>query len=172
MRRTDKNWTTLDEMRDSFLPDPATEDASNAAVELRERLVKVEQQVLAQYTATAAYATIAKQNVDTCRAEARADLDRVQGTVVALIEKLRNEVHNRLGAGESLLVTSPAVAGVDAMARLAALEEKLATMSNVLERTVRENETLRAQVAGFVEQRMQEDGWLVSSGSASELSLR
>ena len=69
---------------------------ATVAVELRKRLVKLEQQVMSQYTSMAAYATIAKQDLESTKAEGRADLDRSQATLIGLLEKLRSEVNIRL----------------------------------------------------------------------------
>ena len=69
MRRNDKSWAELDELLEPFLPEEAAETASATAVEFRMRLVKVEQQVMSQYTSMAAYATIAKQDFESGRAE-------------------------------------------------------------------------------------------------------
>ena len=95
MRRNDKSWMELDELLEPFLPAKSAETGTAVAVEFRNRLVKLEQQVMAQYTAMAAYATIAKQDVEAARAEV-VDLDRSQATLIGLIEKLRNEVNTRL----------------------------------------------------------------------------
>ena len=64
MRRNDNNWMELDELLEPFLPAENAEAGTAVAVEFRNRLVKLEQQVMAQYTAMAAYATIAKQDVE------------------------------------------------------------------------------------------------------------
>ena len=96
MRRRDKSWMDFDELTKPFLAPDSPESATTVAVELHDRMVKVEQQVLAQYTATAAYATLAQQGAEQVRAEARADLDRVQSTALGLIDKLRVVVNNRL----------------------------------------------------------------------------
>jgi hypothetical protein len=96
MRRNDKSWMELDELLEPFLPAEHEQTGTAVAVEFRNRLVKLEQQVMSQYTAMAAYATIAKTDSEAVKVEARADLDRSQATVIGLIEKLRNEVNTRL----------------------------------------------------------------------------
>ena len=73
MRRSEKSWLEFDELTRPFLEPGSEESVTSVAVELRDRMVKVEQQVLAQYTATAAYATLAQQGVEQARAESRAD---------------------------------------------------------------------------------------------------
>ena len=75
MRRSEKKWMEYNELTTPFLTPDSDESVTSVAIELRDRMVKVEQQVLAQYTATAAYATLAQQGVDNARAEARSDLD-------------------------------------------------------------------------------------------------
>ena len=79
-RRSDKSWMEYDEASTPFLSPDSDEATASIAAELRDRMSKVEQQVLAQYTATAAYATLGQQAVDQARAESRADLDRLQAT--------------------------------------------------------------------------------------------
>lgn len=170
MRRNDKSWMELDELLEPFLPEEHAETGTAVAVEFRNRLVKLEQQVISQYTSMAAYATIAKQDVERVRAEARSDLDRSQATVIGLIEKLRNEVNVRLDGLERRSVGGDLSA--DGATRLARVEHDLASATAALQKCIRENQELRSQVAGLVEHRMQEQGWLVSSGTTDELSLR
>ena len=169
MRRNEKSWTELDELLEPFLPDEAAENASTVAVELRNRLVKLEQQVMSQYTSMAAYATIARQDVESTRAESRSDLDRSQATLIGLLEKLRSEVSIRLDGLERR--SSGGGLSGDADSRLGRLEEQLASALEALQLCVRENQELRGQVAELVEHRMREQGWLVS-GAPQALSLR
>ena len=144
---------------------------NSVAVELRDR-VKVEQQVLAQYTATAAYATLAQQGVETARAEARADLDRTQWTIIGLLDRLRTEIGSRLDGIEARPSLPSTSLALDAASRLAMLEDRMSAMVGALESCVHENMLLRQQVDELLQRQMQHDGWLVSSGGASELSLR
>ena len=51
----------------------------------------------------------------------------------------------------------------------ARLESDLAAATAALQQCLEENHELRAQVAELVEHRMQEQGWLVSSGTAEAL---
>lgn len=171
MRRRDKSWMDLDELTKPFLAPDSPESATAVAVELRDRMVKVEQQVLAQYTATAAYATLAQQGTEQVRAEARADLDRVQSTLLGLIEKLRVEVNNRLDGIEARPDVRAASFMSDSSGKVAALEERMKAMVTALEGCVRENLVLREQVDELLHRQMQQDGWLESSGSLSEFSL-
>ena len=159
----------LDELLEPFLPAEHNETGAVVAVEFRNRLVKLEQQVLSQYTSMAAYATIAKQDVEAVKVEARADLDRSQATVIGLTEKLRNEVNGRL---DGLERRSAGDLSADDVSRLSNVERDLASALTALHQCLQENQELRAQVAGLVEQRMQEQGWLVSSGTPEALSLR
>jgi hypothetical protein len=170
MRRNDKSWTELDELLEPFLPEETAETASATAIEFRKRLVKLEQQVMSQYTSMAAYATIAKQDFESGKVEGRADLDRSQATLIGLLEKLRNEVNTRLDGLERRW-GGDALEG-DAGTRLARLEDQLTSATDTLQQCLRENQELRAQVSELVEQRMHEQGWLVSSGTAETLSLR
>lgn len=170
MRRNEKSWTELDELSEPFLPDESGETASAMAVEFRKRLVKLEQQVMSQYTSMAAYATIAKQDFEAAKAEGRADLDRSQATLIGLLEKLRNESNTRLDGIERRMGGGDTSA--DAVTRLGRLEVELAAATTALRQCVLDNEELRSQVAELVGQRMQEQGWLVSSGTTGALSLR
>lgn len=160
-----------DELARPFLDPESDESATSVAVELRDRVVKVEQQVLAQYTATAAYATLAQQGVDTARAEARADLDRTQAAVIGLLDRLRTELTNRMDGVEARPGLPSTSLALDAASRLAAMEDRMNAMVGALESCVHDNIMLRHQVDELLQRRMQEDGWLVSSGSSSELSL-
>ncbi len=167
MRRNDKSWAELDELLEPFLPDDLTDAATTVGVEFRNRLVKLEQQVMSQYTSMAAYATIAKQDVATARAESRADLDRSQATLIGLLEKLRSDVNARLDGLERHRGDG---AGSDA--RLANMERQLSDATATLQQCLRENQELRGLISELVDQKMQTQGWLVSSGSAVSLSLR
>lgn len=171
MRRSDKTWSELQDSAKSFLPDETAESTAAAASEIRTKVTRLEQQVLAQYTAMASYATIGQQNVDHCRAEARSDLDRSQATVIGLIEKLRAEMLARLSGADHRSTPMQALT-VDGATRLKTLEDQIASMAGALEIYARENVQLKAQVAGMVEHSMEADGWLVSDGSNPELSLR
>lgn len=169
MRRNDKSWTDLDELLEPFLPEEHAETGTAVAVEFRNRLVKLEQQVLAQYTSMAAYATIAKNDVESARAEGRSDLDRSQATLIGLLEKLRNEVNTRLDGIERRSAGGD-LSG-DAGARLSRLEHELSTATTALQQCLQENNELRSQVSELIEHRMHEQGWLVSSGTTVALSL-
>lgn len=170
MRRNDKSWMELDELLEPFLPAEHAETGTVVAVEFRNRLVKLEQQVMSQYTSMAAYATISKNDSEAVKVEARANLDRSQSTVIGLLEKLRNEVNIRLDGLERR--TASGDLSADGSARLAKLEGDLASAVSALNQCVQENQHLRAQVSELVEQRMQEQGWLVSSGTPEALYLR
>ena len=170
MRRNEKSWMELDELLEPFLPAEHNETGTVVAVEFRNRLVKLEQQVLSQYSSMAAYATIAKQDVEAVKVEARADLDRSQATVIGLTEKLRNEINGRLDGLERRSVGGDL--SEDGASRLAKVERDLASAVTALQQCLQENQELRTQVTGLVEQRMQEQGWLVSSGTPEALYLR
>ena len=173
MRRSDKNWKELDESPTPFLPEESDESAITVIAELRERLSRLEQQVLAQYTATAAYATLTQQGLDEARAESRADLDRAQSTIIGLLDRLRAEMGGRLDAVE----TGRSFAGdgggsPEVAARLAAMEERIGGLMRALEGSVHENMTLRQQIADLQRKVMQADGLLISGGGPSDLHLR
>jgi hypothetical protein len=170
MRHNDKSWPELDELLEPFLPEVSAENATAVAIEFRNRLVKLEQQVMSQYTAMAAYATIAKQDVATARAESRSDLDRSQATLIGLIEKLRSEFKYRLDMIERRSAGGD-LSG-DAGTRLGRVEHELVAIMTALQRSLDENHELRSQISELMENQMHENGWLVSTGSTETLSMR
>jgi len=172
MRRTDKSWMEYDELTKPFLSPDSDESVTSVAIELRDRMVKVEQQVLAQYTATAAYATLASQGADAVRAEARADLDRSQSTIIGLLDRLRTEINNRLDGLDSRSFGGGSGVPADVAGRLQAMEERMNGVLHALEGCVHENMMLRAQIEELQQRQMANEGWLVSNGGPSELSLR
>ena len=161
-----------DEVVVPFLDPEGTENTASVALELRERLLKLEEQVLGQYSSTAAYATLAQQGADQARAEARADHERLQTTIIGLLDRLRVEMNTRLDAVESRPAAGTAALSTDASARFVELEEKTNVVITALHAFGQENVRLRQQVEELLAQQMRTDGWLVSSGSASELALR
>lgn len=171
MRRSEKRWMEDDELSRPFLSPDSDESSTSVAVELRDRMVKVEQQVLAQYTATAAYATLGQQGVDQARAEARADLDRSQSTIIGLLDRLRSEVGNRLDGLDARPHAGGNSLPSDSAARLAALEDRMSGVLHALEGCVHENMALRQQIDELMQHQMLSNGWLVSNGGTSELSL-
>jgi len=161
-----------DEVIVPFLDPESSENTASVALELRERLLKVEEQVLGQYSSTAAYATLAQQGADQARSEARADHERLQTTIIGLLDRLRVEMNGRLDALESRPAQGGASLTTDASARVAELEERTNVVITALHAFGQENVRLRQQVEELLAQQMRTDGWLVSSGSASELALR
>jgi hypothetical protein len=155
-----------------FLDPESSESATSVAIELRERLVKVEEQVLGHYSSTAAYATLAQQGDAQARAEARADHERLQATIIGLLDRLRVEMNTRLDDLESRPAQGSTSLTTDAAAKLAELEEKTNVVITALHAFGQENVRLRQQVDELLAQQMRTEGWLVSSGSASELALR
>lgn len=155
-----------------FLDPESSESATSVAIELRERLVKVEEQVLAQFKSTAAYATLAQQGADQARGEARADHERLQNTIIGLLDRLRAEMNNRLDTLEARPAQGGAELSTDATARIAELEERTNVVITALHAFGQENVRLRQQVDELLAEKMRTEGWLVSSGSMSELALR
>lgn len=58
---------------------------------LAAQVVALEEQVRSQYTSMAAYVSIAKEQIEFARNEARADLDRTRSTLIELVEQVRAE---------------------------------------------------------------------------------
>lgn len=161
-----------DEVAVPFLDPEGSENTASVAFELRERLLKLEEQVLGQYSSTAAYATLAQQGVEHVRAEARADHERLQTTIIGLLDRLRVEMNSRLDALESRPAQGGASINTDASTRIAELEERTNVVITALHAFGQENVRLRQQIEELLAQQMRTDGWLVSSGSASEFALR
>jgi hypothetical protein len=61
---------------------------------------------------------------------------------------------------------------IDAAARLGALEERVGAMMSALESCIKENLTLHRQIDDLMQRQMQAEGWMYTSGSSSELTLR
>ena len=151
MRRSEKSWLEFDELTRPFLEPGSEESVTSVAVELRDRMVKVEQQVLAQYTATAAYATLAQQGVEQARAESRADLDRTQATVFGLLDTLRSDVNRRLEALENRPGVARDIVGLNAGAALYAANAASSIAEGIgLARNAIESGAARAKLDSFV----------------------
>lgn len=167
-RHDDKLQDLLALEQEGFLPDEAAVDARTGQVELRDRVTKLEQQVMGQYTAMAAYATIARQDVETARAEARAEIDRSQATSIGLMEKVRREFSDELHGVEHRLGSGPDGGG----SRIVALEATVRELRAALDESLAAQRRLTEQVASLVREQMEREGWLASNGHADELSLR
>jgi len=59
--------------------------------QLHLKVTALEEQMRSQFTAVAAYASIAQEQVEFTRNEARADLDRTRQTLIELVEQVRHE---------------------------------------------------------------------------------
>jgi hypothetical protein len=71
-------------------------DESGAATQaslaqLHLKVTALEEKMRSQFTAVAAYASIAQEQVEFTRNEARADLDRTRQTLIELVEQVRHE---------------------------------------------------------------------------------
>lgn len=147
---------------------------------LRDRVARLELQVMQQYTAMAAYSTIGQQQVATAQAELRADIDRAKALAVGLIDRTRREILDQLtslqlttgGRTGGQFDPSDSGAGTGEASRLDLLEQRFEALANALERSVQNQMALAEQLAGLVEDSMRRDGWLMADGSAGALSLR
>jgi hypothetical protein len=157
-----------EEPAEQFLPDEVAQEIQTASTEVRERLTKLEQQMLAQYSAMAAYATIAQTATDGARVELRHDIDRSQATMIGLIERVRRECNDAIAGVEARLGGGPG----GESARLVALESKVVSLEAMLEASLEAQRKASETIAVLVRDRMERDGWLVSDGTADELSLR
>ena len=97
-KHSDNPWGDLPDPTGEFLPDEPTDDWRAAANDLRDRVARLENQVMQQYTAMAAYATIAQKNIEAMQSETRSDLDRSQSTTIGLIERVRRETNEQVQA--------------------------------------------------------------------------
>lgn len=163
----------MDETPDApFLPPEDTQELRAIGHDLRDRIAKLEVQMMAQYTAMAAYATIAQNNVDAVQAESRHDVERTQSTLIGLIERVRQEsleaARHSAPAGPSGMLPPPPIDEP----RLAALEQRFEALASALERSIEMQRALAEQVAALVEEKMQREGWLVTNGPVEDLSLR
>lgn len=153
-----------------FLPTEDTQELRAIGYDLRERIAKLEVQMMAQYTAMAAYATIAQNNVDAVKAESRHDVDRTQSTLIGLIERVRQEsLEAARHSGPANGMLPPPVLDEP---RLTAIEQRFEALASALERSIEMQHALAEQVAMLVEEKMQREGWLVTNGSVEDLSLR
>lgn len=153
---------------EDFLPDEMTQELRIAGNDLRDRVAKIEMQMMAQYTAMAAYATISQNNNDAAKAEGRHDLERTQATLIGLIERVRRECND-------------AISGIQARAnpsdssdptQVKSLENRFDGLASALERSIETQRALAEQVAMLLEDKMHREGWLVANGTGDDLSLR
>lgn len=175
MRRKaqDEQWTEQPRGGAGFLTADAPAEQRLTDPDLRDRVARLEIQVMQQYTAMAAYATIGQQQVETAQTELRGDIDRSQATLLGLIDRSRREVVEQL---EALRMTSSSSGGATGdsanAARLDVLEQRFDALANALERSVQNQMALAEQLTTLVEDKMQRDGWLMADGTAGALSLR
>ena len=158
----------------SFLGAEARPEPRPADPDLRDRVARLEIQVMQQYTAMAAYATIGQQQVETAQSEVRSDIDRAQAMTIGLIDRTRREVLEQLEAVRTMTSTSGSGATGDSAnaARLDILEQRFEALANALERSVQNQMALAEQLASLLEEKMQREGWLVANGATGALSLR
>jgi len=156
MRRKSDMWHDNEE----FLPAEAQQQAQAAAAETRERLSKLEEQLMSQYSSMATYAQIAQQSVETARAEARADLDREKATMISLIERVRAEC-----TGEVPMVsTSLSAPDVSFLARLALLEDNFERLSYQFGQVLRSQEELATSIAMMFEHQLRTGEAMADAG--------
>lgn len=161
-------WQAPGEQPHAFFPDEAAHEIRTISNDLRDRISKLETQMMAQYTAMAAYATIAQNYTDSLRAEMRSDIDRSQSTTIGLVERVRREcadsitgIQARTGSGD----------GSDA-ARLDSLENRFEALAAALQSSIEAQGTLAEQITMLLEEKMHREGWLVANGNADDLTLR
>src|SRR3954451_164978 len=158
MRRKSDMWQ---EKNEDFLPAEAQQQAQTTAAETQERLTKLEEQLMSQYSSMATYAQIAQQSVDTVRAEARADLDREKATMISLIERVRAEC-----TGEVPLpsLSAPAPPDVSFLARLALLEDNFERLSYQFGQVLRSQEELANSIAMLFEHQLRTGEAMADAG--------
>jgi hypothetical protein len=144
-----------------FFPDEAAHEIRAISNDLRERISKLETQMMAQYTAMAAYATIAQNATEGLRSEMRSDIDRSQSTTIGLVERVRREcadsitgIQIRTGNGDD-----------SDSARLDSLENRFDALAEALQSSIEAQSTLAEQITMLLEEKMHREGWLVANGS-------
>jgi chromosome segregation ATPase len=159
-----------------FLPEEGEQAATTAALQTRERLSMVEEQLKSQFTSIAAYAQISQHAVETARAEARADLDREKATILSLLERLRDEV---LAAGprapteraahepSDRTTTEADAINVSALARIALLEDRFERLSDQFTQVLKSQEALADSIAFMFEHQMRNSGWIPNCADAT-----
>lgn len=175
MRRKahDEQWTEQPRSGAGFLAAEPPVEHRLTDPDLRDRVARLEIQVMQQYTAMAAYATIGQQQVETAQSELRGDIDRTQAMLLGLIDRSRRDVVEQLEVLRTTTGSSGGATGDSAnAARLDVLEQRFEALANALERSVQNQMALAEQLTTLVEDKMQRDGWLMASGTADALSLR
>jgi predicted amino acid-binding ACT domain protein len=74
-----------------IMGDERAADIQSSLAQLQLKVTALEEQMRSQYTSVAAYASIAHEQVEFTRDEARADLDRTRQTLLDLVEQVRRE---------------------------------------------------------------------------------
>ena len=166
MRRKNDMWK---DTQGSFLPEESEQEAQAAAVDARERIQKLEEQLQSQFTSMATYAEIAQRAVDTARAEARADLEREKSTLVSLMERIRLELlddDHRPVIAAALPTPAPpppeqAAPSIDisALARIALLEDRFERLSHQFGQVLKSQEELANSIAFMFEQQLRASSW-------------
>jgi chromosome segregation ATPase len=160
-----------------FLPGEGEQAATTAALQTRERLAMVEEQLKSQFTSIAAYAQISQHAVETARAESRADLDREKATILTLLERLREEVLSNEPhafpiepAGEpsdrSTAVADQSL-NAGALARIAMLEDRFDRLSDQFTQVLKSQEALADSIAFMFEHQMRASGWIPNCADAT-----
>ncbi len=114
-----------------ILGDEQAADIKASLAKLQLQVATLEEQVRSQYIAAAAYASIAQEQAEFTRNEARADLDRTRQTLIELVEQVRSEVGaahmtHVTGAPPGPLAPPPFTAPSPALAaRLGELEQAI-----------------------------------------------
>ena len=156
-----------------FLPGEGEQAATTAALQTRERLAMVEEQLKSQFTSIAAYAQISQHAVETARAESRADLEREKASILALLERLREEALSDgprpvsdHSATDSSAAADPSVIH-SALARIAALEDRFDRLSDQFAQVLKSQEALADSIAFMFEHQMRASGWIPNCADAT-----
>ncbi len=175
-RQDDNQWGEMPDPAGSFLPEDDTDETRAFTDDLRQRVAKLETQMMQQYTAMAAYATIAQNNVETLQAESRSDLDRSQSTTIGLIERVRRECNEQIQAlrlrGNTADSPEAQTHTAATNARLDMIEHRFEALAGALERSIQNQCVLAEQLAMLLDERMQREGWVADDAAIPGLSLR
>jgi hypothetical protein len=160
-------WHAPGDQPHAFFPDEAAHEMRAISNDMRERITKLETQMLAHYTSMAAYATIAESAVGALRMEMRSDIDRSQATTIGLVERVRRECADSITA-----IQVRGGNGEDSdSARLDSLENRFEALAEALQTSIEAQGTLAEQITLLLQEKMHREGWLVANAS-EDLTLR
>jgi hypothetical protein len=116
--------------------------------ELRSAVSDLSARLHAQFTTIAAHAEIAREQAEFARAEARADLDRTRGTLIELIEQVREQI---VEPGHHVRGAAPGPSFAAQSERLAEMETRLDGVSTTVDTCFDRQRELADMVAAVLD---------------------